>query len=377
MDAVERAIAAFVDRYGLEPELVATAPGRVNLIGEHTDYNGGHVLPMALPFVTAIAASARVDHVVTVASEGFDPARFSIGDHPASTDGWARYLHGVGWELADSGIEVRGWSGVVTTDVPVGASLSSSAALEVASANTFCRGVELDPLTIAQVGQRVENHLIGMPCGIMDQLVSAAAVAGHALLIDCASLTYRPVPIPAEATVVVMDTLTRRRLVDSEFAARRHDCEEAARRLGVTHLVEAALADLSDLGGPDDRLRRRARHVVTENQRTLDAAAALQSGDLAALGELMDDSHRSLRDDYQVSGPALDAIVDLARHAPGCLGARMTGGGFAGCAVALVTADLLDVFAAHVEAGSGRTCRLYPVKPGPGAAVAIPRARSS
>lgn len=358
------------------PTVVSRAPGRVNLIGEHTDYNDGFVLPMALPFDTVIVGAPMPSGSgVSLLSEGFGEVTFDPRD-PLSARDWSTHLRGIHALLEAEGVEVPDWRGVIATDIPMGASLSSSAAIEIA-----CLGLILalsgeeawPPDRLARLGQQVENQVLGLPSGIMDQLISAAALAGHASLIDCRTLQTRHFPLPDAHAVVVMDTLTRRELVDSEYAARRADCETAASELGVAALRDASLAELSILA--EGRIHNRARHVVTENQRTLDAAAAMTDGDAGRLGELMNASHDSLRDDYEVSGPGLDAIVDAARVAPGCRGARMTGGGFAGCAVALVEVDAVGQFVASVSADyrerTGETPTLWPVQPAHGAAVEV------
>ena len=347
-DAVERAVAAHRVRFDDEPALIAAAPGRVNLIGEHTDYNDGFCLPMALPMATAIAASSPRTASMEIESEGFGSARIALdatvadagpgGSAPLAN--WARYLHGTAAMLTDRGHAVGAWDGTIATDIPTGASLSSSAALEVAAALTFTHMADgagaapIDPVELARVGQAVENRVFGLPSGVLDQLASAASIEGHASLIDCRSLTLRHVPVAAEVTVVIIDTGTRRELVESAYADRQQTCARVAVALGVPALRDATVTDLDRLDPSDLVGRRRAHHVITENERTLEAAAALEAGDHRRVGALMSASHASLRDDYEVSGPALDAAVESAEQAPGCLGARMTGGGFAGCIVA-------------------------------------------
>ncbi|MGA1346356.1 MAG: galactokinase [Ilumatobacteraceae bacterium] len=338
-DAVERARRAFVDRFGCEPAVVVSAPGRVNLIGEHTDYQDGFVLPMALRGRTAIALEPVDDVMCEVHAEGFGSETFALTDPPAGTVDWARYVHAVGALLPNRGVAGAAWRGAIATDVPIGASLSSSAALEVAAGRAFAAAAgldsgDLDPLDLALTGRRVENEVFGVGSGIMDQLVSAIDRPGSAVLIDCRSLDWRPVPLPDDVAVLVLDTGTRRTLVDSAYEERRFDCERAASLLGVAALRDASPDSWMNLD--DERLRRRARHVIGENSRVLDAIDALSTGDTVRLGALMDASHASLRDDFEVSSPALDAMVELVRSLPGCLGARMTGGGFAGCCVAVV-----------------------------------------
>lgn len=374
MDAVDRAVAAHRTRWG-EPVIVARAPGRVNLIGEHTDYNDGFALPMALPFDTAVAISDEGDPEsgrVEISSAGFGDVSLDPTSDTVEVDGWARHAAGVVLLLARSGIPVGGWRATIETDIPTGASLSSSAALEVAltSALLARAGLEWTPGQIAAFGQRVENEVVGLQSGIMDQLISAGAVAGHASLMDCRTLSLDPVPLDRDVTVVVMDTGTRRVLADVAYDERRRSCEAAAEVLGVPALRDASIRDLERID--DEVLRRRARHVVTENERTLMMAGALRAGDVGLAGAVMSDSHASLRDDYEVSSAALDAIVDAAGDAPGCLGARMTGGGFAGCAVALVTSSEVPAFDAAVRAryrSPGEPAVLWPCAPAGGASA--------
>ncbi|MDX2380253.1 MAG: galactokinase, partial [Acidimicrobiia bacterium] len=297
-----------------------------------------------------------------------------LGD-PATVVEWARHLAGVVHLLNDAGVPSGGWRGAVATDIPTGASLSSSAAIEVAAITLLLARarVHWPALDIARLGQRVENEVVGLPSGIMDQFISAGAVESHASLMDCRELTLSPARIPDGAVVAIMDTGTRRVLAEAAYADRRAACERAARALGVDALRDATLDQLDGITDPTDR--RRARHVIAENQRTLDAASAMRAGDAEQLGKLMNESHASLRDDFEVSGRALDAIVETARHAPGCLGARMTGGGFAGCAVALVDADVGDRFAAHVVEHytfDDHVARVWICAPAAGASVIDP-----
>ena len=374
MLAAERAEAQHHRRWGA-PTLVCRAPGRVNLIGEHTDYNDGFVLPMALPFDTVVAASrASGGSMVEVHSEGFGSAAFDPAD-PIRAGDWSAHLRGVCRLLGERGVDPRPWRAAIATDIPTGASLSSSAALEVASALTVLglAGVEWAPMDIALLGQQVENDVVGVPSGIMDQLISATAIAGHASLIDCRSLKSEPVPIPTGAVVAVMDTSTRRELVESAYADRREACARAAAALGLLSLRDAQLSDLQRLPTSLGVEQRRARHVITENRRTLNAAEAMAGGNISALGALMNDSHESLRQDYEVSGPALDQIVEIAQESAGCAGARMTGGGFAGCAVAVVAADQAEEFRSLVierfRTASGLEATIWLCEPAGGGAT--------
>jgi galactokinase len=350
----ERVRDAFADRFGEAPPTLVRAPGRVNLIGEHTDYNDGFVLPIAIDRDIWIALRARLDGRVQVYSLDYGAsAEFDTGAlvrHHAG-EGWVSYLEGVAWALQQDGRALRGWDGVIGGDVPRGAGLSSSAALELAAQRAFGAVNELDwrPAAAARLGQKVENQWIGVNSGIMDQTVVAAGRAGHALLIDCRSLEIEYVPLPETTAVVVLDTATRRGLVDSAYNERRRQCEQAAAFFGVRALrdVDVGVFDAraSEL---DPVSRRRARHVVTENARTLEAAAALRAGRVDRFGELMNASHASLRDDFQVTNEALDVMVELAQARPECFGARMTGAGFGGCAVALVEAARAEDFIRHV-----------------------------
>ena len=379
--AVERCAAAHRRRWG-PPDLVVRAPGRVNLIGEHTDYNDGFALPMALPFDTAIAMSDCGDATagtVTIASAGFGEVAIDPTADPRSVVTWAWHLAGVVGLLAGRGVPAGGWRATIDTDIPIGASLSSSAALEVAAITGLLvrAGLQWSPIAIARLGQRVENEVVGLPSGIMDQFISAGAVAAHASLMDCRALTLTPTPLPDGVVVAVMDTGTRRVLAEAAYADRRTACERVAAELGVAALRDTTLEQVATIADPVDR--RRAHHVVTENQRTLDAVDAMRRGETADLGRLMDESHASLRYDYEVSGPGLDAIVEVARTAPGCLGARMTGGGFAGCAVALVQAADAEAFADAVidrYRFDGHTARVRMCAPSAGASIVeIPGAR--
>ncbi len=342
-------VQAFEQRYGVAPALLVRAPGRVNLIGEHTDYNAGFVMPMAIDRATWIALRPTGDRQVTVHSLDFDETdTFALDNLAPKPGSWSDYVRGVAWALQQHGYATAGWEGVMAGDVPVGAGLSSSAAVELAVARAFAAvaGWPWDARRMALLGQYAENKWVGVNCGIMDQMISAAGKAGHALLIDCRSLESWPVPLPSDTVVVVLDTNTRRGLVDSAYNERRTQCEAAARFFRASALRDVSLDQLEEHRTELDNLTYlRARHVITENLRVLAARDAMFRDDAGRLGELLDASHASLRDDFQVSSPALDAIVACARTHPACLGARMTGAGFGGCAVALVRADAAQDFA--------------------------------
>lgn len=321
------------------------APGRVNLIGEHTDYTGGLVLPMTIDRWTEIIASPAVDVMLTSADE-LEPAVLSVNvdDLEAVRPHWAKYVAGVVAEMRPK----TGINGTVTTTIPIGAGLSSSAALEVAVA--LALGFEGKETDLAQLCRRAESRASGVPCGIMDQLAIAAGVAGHALMIDCGDLTIDPVPLP-DGLEVVVQFVTHRQLAGSSYADRVSECADAEELIGP--LRDATLDDLMLI--PDAIVRARALHVISENRRVRDFAAALAAGDLRAAGELMIASHHSLRDLYQVSTPVMDAAVERLIDQPGVYGARMTGGGFGGSVVALAEPGALsDGWVVHAVEGARR-----------------------
>ncbi len=326
----EKARGAYVERFGEEPQLVASAPGRVNLIGEHTDYNDGFVLPCAIGRRVAVAAGRGEGGLY---SADFEEAR-PLGEKDSS---WADYPRGVAWAMGEAGHEVGAFRAAFTGNVPLGSGLSSSAAIEAATAlalDELC-GFGLTGKDLAVLCQRAENGFVGVNSGIMDQYASLLCEAGTALLVDCRSLEAESVPLDLEAAglaLAVCDTRVERGLADTGYNDRRSTCERAARALGVESLRDAAEEDLDRLSGEE---LSRARHVVSENARVLEAVEALRAGDFELFGRLMYASHASLRDDYEVSTPELDAFVELARGF-GAPGARLTGAGFGGCAIALV-----------------------------------------
>ncbi|MBW3667761.1 MAG: galactokinase [Actinobacteria bacterium] len=326
--------------------ITARAPGRVNLIGDHTDYTGGLVLPMAIDLATTVEGEPGGDTVVlSSADEGSEAVvPLDVADPPSVSPPWARYVAGVVAVMRPAG----GLRGSVSTTLPLGAGLSSSAALEVAVA--LALGFDGTPLALAHLCQSAEQVASGVPCGIMDQLASAAGVEGHALLIDCTSLDVTPVRMPDAVDVWVVHSGVPRGLAGSAYADRRAECDEAAARIGP--LRAATVADASSLSDP--LLRRRARHVVTENERVGAFADALTAGDIDELGPLMTASHASLRDDFEVSIPVLDELVDRLAATPGVIGARLTGAGFGGCVVALAhPGATLSPGARRVRAATG------------------------
>jgi galactokinase len=364
MSLQTRVTDAFKSRYGSHPTFVVRAPGRVNLIGEHTDYNDGFVFPMAIDRAVWIALRPRGDGRVVATSLDFDETReFELGRLEKGKDGWIEYLKGTAWALREAGHVLKGFEAVVAGDVPVGAGLSSSASIEMATARAFAAvsGLPWKPAPMALLGQKAENKWVGVNCGIMDQLISAAGVADKALLIDCRSLETQAVPLPKGTVIVVLDTATRRGLVDSAYNERRAQCEAAARLFGVKALRDVTSPQLAARAHElDPTTLKRARHVVTEDERTLAAAEAMRADDAPRLGRLMDDSHQSLRFDFEVCNDGLNTMVDKARQAPGCFGARMTGAGFGGCAVALVAADRSQAFVRQVEAEYKKATGLEP-----------------
>ncbi|WP_306367257.1 galactokinase [Nocardiopsis sp. CC223A] len=338
--------------FGYDPAGVWRAPGRINVIGEHTDYNDGFVLPVALPHAVTVAAAPRADGRLRFRSAQ-DPEVFEAAALPApgTVAGWAAYPAGALWALADAGLPAGGLDLYADGTIPSGAGLSSSAALVCATLLAVAGDAPPAPEETARLAQRAENDFVGMPCGIMDQSASMLSREGHALFLDTRTLVAEHVPFDPAAhglTLLVVDTRAPHRLVDGAYAERRRGCEEAARLLGVP-----ALRDVTDLPGalaalPDDRTRRRVRHVVTENARVLEAVDLLRAGAVAEVGPLLTASHASLRDDYEVSVPEVDTAVDAALAA-GALGARITGGGFGGCVIALVDADRADAVADAVR----------------------------
>jgi len=357
----DAAQAAFARAFSSRPQWVSRAPGRVNLIGGHVDYNDGLVLPAAVEMDIQVAFAPRDDRLVRAYSAVFDEmTEFDIDDlEPGSISGWAKYPAGVAWAMGQIGLQLKGLDAAIAGNVPIGGGLASSAAVEVAFAAAFRTSSELDlpDLELARLSQVAESQYVGVRCGIMDQVTSACGSAGMALFLDCRSLEVREVPLPEGVCIVILCTGVKRELSNSDYNARRRECEEAAGRLAA---VDDDIQSLRDV--PPEQLHallrhlpppldRRARHVVGEIERVRLAASALEQGETERFGELMFASHRSSRDDYQVSIDELDSLVELARQAPGVIGARLTGAGFGGCTVNLVNAALVDAFLSHVTKG--------------------------
>ncbi|HZX01647.1 galactokinase [Kribbella sp.] len=348
---------SFTDVFGTAPDGSWRAPGRVNLIGEHTDYNDGLVLPIALPNQIVVTASKRTDGRIAVASAGHrGVTEFAIGElAPGSVGDWAAYPAGAAWILRESGYPIGGANLRFESDLPSGAGLSSSAALLCATLAALLglHDLEVDPAEVARLAQKAENSYVGAPVGLMDQMASMCCTAGHALYFDIRAMSTSQIPFDPPAddlALLVVDVKAPHRHVDGEYAARRKSCEQAAAELGVPALrsiafedLDAALARLSD-----DVVRRRVRHVVTEIRRVEDAVALMHAGKLREVGPLFTASHASLRDDFEITVPELDVAVDTALAA-GALGARMTGGGFGGCIIALVEASAADAVLSAIE----------------------------
>jgi len=363
---------AFKELFGDRPNMYR-APGRVNLIGEHTDHNEGFVMPAAIDFSTFVAIGARADRKLVVRSENFsETAQIDLDDPPERGRGhWSDYPFGVAVKLEQAGQRLLGANILVRSEIPIGSGLSSSAAIEVATGYALLdfAGADIDRLELAQLCQRAENEFVGMRCGLMDQFIACFGTAGHALMLDCRQLDYRLLALPANVKLVVCNTMVKHELAGSEYNARRADCEEGVRRLrrqlpGISSLRDVTINDLERFGGELDAVvRKRCRHVVSENARVLEAATALEREDLESFGRLMGESHRSLRDDYEVSCAELDLMVEIANHAEGVFGARMTGGGFGGCTINLVQADKVDSFTEGVAKvyanATGRKPEIY------------------
>lgn len=367
----EKTSRLFKEYFRTEPAHHFRAPGRVNLIGEHTDYNDGFVLPCAINYETVVAAGPRTDDQIVVIAADFQnqASTFSpASDIPHSqTAPWSNYVRGVAWGLIQSGYTLRGANLVISGNVPRAAGLSSSASLEVATgvALAHLSELDIDPKTIALNGQQAENEFVGVKCGIMDQFISALGQEGHALLIDCRSLHHQAVPIPPGTAIIIANSNVKRGLVDSEYNNRRQECEAAAAHFGVPALRDVS-ADLFALHADElnETVARRARHVITENIRAEAAADALIRGDLEQMGQLMAESHASMRDDFEITVPPIDALVEIMTGVIGVAGgARMTGGGFGGCVVGLAPQALVPqveaAIAAAYPAASGLEATVY------------------
>lgn len=361
MSAADRVARLFHERFGVAPAGIARAPGRVNLLGEHVDYNDGFVLPVAIEQATYLAfGPSGGEHTTLVAADFSEEAGFTAQTIPHKTDArglplpsWALYPAGVAWSLREEGQNTPGLHAVFSSEVPRGAGLSSSASVEMAFAIAWqtAGGGSLPPMELARLSQRAENRYVGMNCGIMDQFASACGKKGHALLLDCRSLEWQALPLPAEAAIIIADTSVRHTLVESGYNRRRASCEEAVRILRssipeIRTLRDVNVADFSRFAAllPPETAKR-ARYIVEEIERMRTAPVLLRQGDMRAFGHLMNECHSGLRDLYEVSCPELDAMVAIAQSMPGCYGARLTGAGFGGCTVNLVEHSIMDEFA--------------------------------
>ncbi len=385
MNSWEELSKRFRERYGHSARIFR-APGRVNLIGEHTDYNDGFVMPAAINFNTWVAIAPGNDRKLHAYSENLsEAADFDLDSpDPRPRRHWSDYVFGVAVTLARAGYKLYGADLLIFGNVPLGAGLSSSASIEVATALALlsCSDIAVDPVALAKLCQKAENDFVGMRCGIMDQFISCCGHAHRALWLDCRSLDYRLLPLPAGVELAICNTMVRHELASGEYNRRREDCEAGVKHLtrelpNVRALRDVTLADL-ELHGHElpATILHRCRHVVSENVRVMEAADALDRGDAAAFGILMAESHRSLRDDYEVSCPELDLMVELAGKVDGVWGARMTGGGFGGCTINLVRSDCIQEFkravARNYEQATGRAPEIYVSPAAQGAAEVRP-----
>ena len=368
---IEKLKAAFSQKYDGAQARIFRAPGRVNLIGEHTDYNDGFVMPCAIDFATYVAASPRDDRKIRITSLNFPGEyEFDLDNGEVETaESWARYVEGVASILEREGHRLKGANLLIESNVPIGAGLSSSAALEVSTgfALASISGENIEKWSLAKIGQRAEHEYAGVRSGIMDQFASAFGVKNHALFLDCRSLEWEPIPLGA-ARFIICNTKTKHDLADGEYNQRRADCEEAAALLGKDSLRDVSLDEFNEKSEAlPERIRMRARHVISENLRVLDAVESLKNNDLVRFGQLMDASHESLRADYEVSSKELDLMVEIVRAQPGVLGSRMTGGGFGGCTVNLLERDVSESFietvSAQYKSATGISPEIYVCNP--------------
>jgi galactokinase len=353
----------FADLFGVPPAVRASAPGRVNVIGEHTDYNGGFVLPAAIPQHTCVELRPRGGAAVEVWTRDITPAgelkTYTLGSETPQRN-WLDYVQGVTHVLAADGHRVAGFQLRIQSDVPVGSGLSSSAALEISILRALREAfaLSLSDTELARLGQRVETDFVGAPIGIMDQMACSLADHGHMLFLDTRSLHFEQIPLPPGAQLVVIDSGVAHSHAGGEYRTRRDECARAAALLQVAQLRDVGVSDLGRVATLPEPLNRRARHVVTENQRVIDTVEAFRGGDLRGVGVLLSASHASMRDDFEVSIPEIDLLVDIAAAQPAVFGARLTGGGFGGSIVALADADLeldaAELIAADYARRTGR-----------------------
>ena len=359
---------AFSEMFGAELRIFR-APGRVNLIGEHTDYNEGFVMPVAINYSTYVAIVPREDRTITLRSDHFpDTAELNLDRPTKSRKHWSDYPLGVAVKLEEAGHRLKGANLLIRGDVPIGSGLSSSAAIEVSTALALLdgAGLSIDRLELAKICQKAENEFVGIRSGIMDQFIACFGKKDTAVMLDCRSLESTPLPLPKEVKLVACNTMVKHQLASSEYNARREECEQGVRILSkhlpnIKSLRDVSIAELERYGSElPDVVYRRCRHVITENDRVLRAATALRNGELLTFGKLMAQSHQSLRDDYEVSCKELDLMVEFANEVPDCIGARMTGGGFGGATINLVNSSKVDEFAAHVAKRYAEATKIQP-----------------
>lgn len=360
--------ARFQRRFG-QKSTVFRAPGRVNLIGEHTDYNDGFVMPAAIDASTWLALAPRADRTIRIYSEQFNEEfAFSLNESASRRNSWTDYVQGVALLLSQTGLKLRGADILIDSTVPIGAGLSSSAALEVVTGFALLRTADhkVDLIELAKLCQRAENEFVGARVGIMDQFIACFGEEAHCLMIDCRSLQYKKLPVPFEAGLVICNTMVKHELAGGEYNRRRAECEQGVALLsqylsGVRALRDVSPSQFQQYGDKlPEVVRKRCRHVISEIKRTQDAAAALQRHDLTAFGELIKESHLSLRDDYEVSCRELDVMVEIALQQEGVYGGRMTGGGFGGCTVNLVKNEAIPRFVTNVAAAYEREIGIKP-----------------
>ena len=359
---------AFAEMFGAQPRIFR-APGRVNLIGEHTDYNEGFVMPAAINYFTLVAIAPREGRTITARSDHFpDTVQLNL-DHPTERQKhWSDYPLGVALKLEEAGHRLPGANLLIHGDVPIGSGLSSSAAIEVSTALALLdnAGLSIDRLVLAKICQKAENEYVGIRSGLMDQFIACFGKKDHAVMLDCRSLESTPLPLPDEVKLVACNTMVKHQLANSEYNARREECEQGVSILAkhlptIRSLRDVSIEDLECFSADlTDVVYRRCRHVITENDRVLRAATALRAGELSTFGGLMALSHQSLRDDYEVSCQELDLMVEFARRAPGCVGARMTGGGFGGATINLVASEAVDEFTTKVRQSYADATNIQP-----------------
>ncbi len=376
MEMIDQLAHTFQQKFGCPPVNIAHAPGRVNLLGEHMDYNDGFVMPAAINRETFVAfGPSDSDQTTLIAADYNQQAVFSPETLPAKSqpDGsplpdWAHYPAGVAWALIEQGMNPKGMQAVFASNVPRGSGLSSSASVEIAFAVAWqsLGGWLLPPMQLALIGQRAENKYVGVNCGIMDQFASVCGEKDRLLYLDCRSLAYQTLQLPKNLAIIVADTTIRHKLTDGEYNNRRAACKEAVRLLkqdlpDIQSLRDVKISDFNDLAAKlPDEVRKRARHVVEELERTQQSLAYLEAHDLVNFGELVNRCHASLKNDYQVSCPELDVMASLAQSLPGCYGARLTGAGFGGCTVNLVAREQVDAFTKALATGYQSKTGLHP-----------------